>query len=1011
MASSVPSVLVVLMARNGAAWLRECLEGLSAQTYQRLGVVGVDSGSTDDSRDLLVQALGEGRVIDASAGAGAALAEVVKLDAAQAADYFLLLHDDAALDPDAVERLVEAAEAVEEVGVVGAKFLDWDTPRVLQDIGWAADRFGHPYSPLESGEIDQGQYDRIREVLFVSDAVMLISQPAAVRAGLPDERLGPHDEELDYCWRMRLAGFRVLMSPMAVVRHRDATKRGERSGDRSADHRRYYEERGAVVAISKNYGLGSVWVLPIYVIQGLVKLLALGVARRFNEAGDLVAAWGWHTVHFPGTVLRRVKAQSVRSVKDREIHRYMAHGSVRLRRWLDAAGRVLPGEVEVPEEEDTSPSFVPLHERASSAARGHPVAAAWVLTAFLIALAYRHFVGPAQLTGGGLPAVLPSPGDFFAELDSGVRTTVLGGAQAASPALGAIGATSYIPFVSVAFVEKILLLVLPLLCGMSMYRMALRVSGHRVAALAAGGFYALSPLVLWTFSTGRIPALVLLAVLPKLGERLAMAFGPVPPARRWRFIVGTGVFAAVALAFYPGAALSLVLLLLASFLVPERAGRRFGGLGLSIGFAVVGAALVFPLVVDIVSQGEGLGTMLGIPDVTGILRLVLVPGKGDWVVSWFLPAVALVCFGLASSPRRAAAFRYMLAALAGLGLAWSSAAGWLPDGLSDATAYLAVAAVSYCALVAIGLASVLVDRPRLIRRMVSALMVAAVIVGLGGQALLAASGSWDVGRRKLEPAWPLVSSETGDFRVLWIGGERGRPFPAPGGDPMRSFMAGDDSLQYSVTDRDGISALDIARAQEGAGYGYLDATLAELLSGDSRHAGAMLGPLGIRYVVAAEGDVPPGVVGALERQVDMDLVPAGGLLIYRNESDVPPAAVIAGPEYAALPDTPTPGAAAGLPPVEAAGSLTKVEGGWDGASNDGTVSIGQQYEPGWRLYSGAAELPAERTLGWAITFMPPAGGASFEIRYADQSVRTFEMIALGVLWLGALWMTRKPARR
>src|SRR5947209_12669889 len=58
-----PSVLVVLVVRDGLPWLRECLRALSRQTHPRLGVVAVDNGSTDGSRELLERALGPGRVI------------------------------------------------------------------------------------------------------------------------------------------------------------------------------------------------------------------------------------------------------------------------------------------------------------------------------------------------------------------------------------------------------------------------------------------------------------------------------------------------------------------------------------------------------------------------------------------------------------------------------------------------------------------------------------------------------------------------------------------------------------------------------------------------------------------------------------------------------------------------------------------------------------------------------------------------------------------------------------
>src|SRR3989442_1198055 len=83
---------------------------------------------------------------------------------------------------------------------VGPKVLDWEEPRLLREIGMSSDRFGYPSSPLEDGEIDQGQYDRVREVMFVSSCAMLVSRGAWTRIGFPDERFESHHEDLDFCW-------------------------------------------------------------------------------------------------------------------------------------------------------------------------------------------------------------------------------------------------------------------------------------------------------------------------------------------------------------------------------------------------------------------------------------------------------------------------------------------------------------------------------------------------------------------------------------------------------------------------------------------------------------------------------------------------------------------------------------------------------------------------------------------------------------------------------------------
>src|SRR5215211_1766169 len=218
-----PTVLALIVVADGAApWIAACLRSLAHQSYPRLGVLAVDDATTDGSAEVLERALGPRRVLRNDHGLGpadsirAALARPV----AKGADFVLLVDPKASLDQEAVARLVEAAVGigVERVGIVGGKVVDRDRPRLLRDIGRSADRFGHPYSPLQPDEIDQGQFDRVLEVLCVSSSAMLIARDAWERIGMYDERLDPSDANLDLCWRARIAGYRVLMTPLARVR-------------------------------------------------------------------------------------------------------------------------------------------------------------------------------------------------------------------------------------------------------------------------------------------------------------------------------------------------------------------------------------------------------------------------------------------------------------------------------------------------------------------------------------------------------------------------------------------------------------------------------------------------------------------------------------------------------------------------------------------------------------------------------------------------------------------------
>jgi GT2 family glycosyltransferase len=1014
--TAAPSVLaLVVVGPGGASQLRDCLLSLAHQSHPRVGVLAIDDGADEASRELLVRALGERRVLTNAAHLGFARSVRTALErpVAQEADFVLLVDPRATLDRDVVGRLVEAAVGigVEDVGIVGAKIVDRDEPRVLRDVGRSADRFGHPYSPLQPGEIDQGQFDRVLEVLCVSTAAMLIAREAWERIGSFDERVSAMQADLDLCWRARVAGYRVLMTPLARVRlatpDADAPSTVERRGPR------YEEDRAAIAAMLKNYGvLSLLWLLPLSLILSAVRLVYLTFARRFEEAYDVAAAWGWNVAHLPNTLARRRRVQKNRRVKDRSLRRFMESAGLRSPRWITTAERILEEQRAIDEADEGQPMRRRLRDRTASLVGTHPVIVGSFLAIVVGAIAARELLRLDALAGGALPAFPAHPGDLFAELASAVRSTPLGGPLSPSPALGALGVLSFITLGDPSVAQKAILLAGPPLAAILMYRSAVRMRVRPGPAVLAAAAYGLSALTLWAFSEGRLGLAIALAVLPAVAERVEVAFGPdEPPGGRPRFVAGLAVTLAVGVAAYPGLILAALLLVAIRLVVGPARGR---GLTLTGAAAAGAAVLLFPFVPTLLTDGgRALSSLVGTTEPDRLARLALGRGPGTWVVAAFLPIAAAIGLALVRGPLRAPANRAAAAVVVGLILSWLAAAGYLPTGLSDPAAYAAVAAVGMAGLVAFGLSSFtgsLRTEAFGLRQVGGALLGLVLGAGILLQAIASMVGTWGVGapEDRIPPAWAVVNgSAEGAFRVLWLGPDRGERLPVPAGDPRRRLEAGAATIRYALTDRDGASVLDAGRPLSGSGPDDLDLMLDEILGATTRHGGALLSSFGIRYVVAERGPMPQAALDAFDAQVDIDLVPATGLTIYRNAAATPPAAVLdtepADEEIIASAD---PSAIARWRPVPAI-PLREVPGGWDGPSADGTVFLSTEHDDEWTL--AGSDEPPDVAFGWATSF--PATGRAVEVREGGALPAKIQVALLTVLWLVALWVTRKPVAR
>lgn len=1007
----VPSVLAIVVVRDGAAWIRRTLSSLARQTHPRFGVLAIDNASTDDSGEILEQLLGPRRVVRLPQDQGfpAAIRAAMAIPAASEADFLLLLHDDTALEPEAVAHLVAEAQRVGGVGVVGPKILDWDKPEVLREIGFAADRLGYAHSPLESGEIDQGQYDAPREVLFVSSVAMLVAREAWKRAGGPDERLRPCHADLEFCWRIRLSGFRVLVAPKAVAFHRRAGARRDRPRPHPV-RERYHADRSALAALLTNERIVTLlWVLPLFAALGVGRLVANLFSRRFDLAGQSLAAWGWNVVHLPGTVRRRARSQAVRRVRDHEITRFMTPAGSRLEGWLRQGSALLTGSRAAAVEEGEEPEVAPLGQRVVSTLVAHPVAVALIFALPIMLLSFRGVLFVPHIEGGAFPMLPDGPAPFFREFFAPWRSTAFGGAHSASPGLLILGSASFLTFGSTALFGKLLITLTPLLACISCHLALRRLAISPVAAVAGASAYALSALTLWSASEGRIDGAALLVAVPWMFGRFVSAFAPARPKSATRWIVGTGMGLAAAISLFPGIWIAALLLLLPFVIVPE--GNVFRGLGMVLASMVVAAVLVFPFIWTLLAAGDPGSLPPGQADFARLLRLSPTDALGDGLPALFLPVAALISFGLVERRTTRAAIRSLAIVLIAIPLAWLAAAGYLPDAAAVPTAYLAAAAIAMAVLVGAA-AGAIVSRARRTafgaRQLSVGALGATLILGLGAQSLAMIPGNWGVGEIRVVPAWAVVSTDTAaPFRVLWLGQNEGRSFPPPAGDPDGVVAAGGVELAYAVTGAGGRSALRLNMPARGAAFDALEERLATLISGRIRHGGAALAPFGIRYVVAEPGELGSVVAERLSDQVDVDLIQQeGGLLLFRSSVALPTAVILAGDAAASAAERTDALAATAIPPG-ASSTLVPEDRGWTGTnpeSGDGVALIADEYDDAWSGQAGGAAVEPFPAFGWALGFLAPPGPLEVQ---PESSGWTIQLLILAVLWIAALWMVRR----
>lgn len=219
-----PSVAVVILNYNGRNYLEQFLPSVLASTYPFTRVIVADNASTDDSLELLQQKFPGVEILTHETNEGFAGGYNWALKRVRA-DYYVLLNSDVSVTPGWIEPVIALMESDQKIAACQPKLLAQRTPEYFEYAGAAGgwiDSLGYPFSRgrvFDVCEKDEQQYNDVEPIFWASGAAMFI------RAGVYHEMDGldasffAHQEEIDLCWRMQLAGYKIMSCPHSVVYH------------------------------------------------------------------------------------------------------------------------------------------------------------------------------------------------------------------------------------------------------------------------------------------------------------------------------------------------------------------------------------------------------------------------------------------------------------------------------------------------------------------------------------------------------------------------------------------------------------------------------------------------------------------------------------------------------------------------------------------------------------------------------------------------------------------------
>jgi GT2 family glycosyltransferase len=264
-------------------------------TYPNLEVIVVDNGSSNNPVPSWESRYDKVIFIRSAENLGFAGGNNLGIERATG-DYFFLVNNDTEFTENLVEELLTRIESNPLIGMISPKIHYYDQPGMLQYAGYTfMNYFTASNACIGQFEMDHGQYDHVTgKTGYAHGAAMMVSRQVVDKAGLMAENYFLYYEELDWCDRIKRAGYEIHVDMQALILHKESVSVGKNTALKE-----YFMNRNRILFVRKNANLGVFLVFCVYFGLAVVprNLLKYVREKQFNFIPVFLKAIGWHFSH------------------------------------------------------------------------------------------------------------------------------------------------------------------------------------------------------------------------------------------------------------------------------------------------------------------------------------------------------------------------------------------------------------------------------------------------------------------------------------------------------------------------------------------------------------------------------------------------------------------------------------------------------------------------------------------------------------------------------------------
>lgn len=323
-----PTVSIIIPNFNGEKFLPTCLDTVLSSAYSDFEVILIDDCSKDNSVRIINNYKSKSKKIillknKSNLGAAASRNKAI---AKVKGEIVIFLDNDTEVTRNWIENLIGPFNKDSKIGAVQALILDFNQRDLIQmsggklipHTGWLAPFYQwRKYSQVKSS-LNQ------MEIVGISAALAVRKEVLGKVRGF-DEKEGIYTEDLDFCWRIWLAGYKIVLAPKSIIYH--WSKSVEKRTEMNATYQKIYFNlaKNSFRSIIKNYSLLNSFrfLIASLFVNFTRGILVLYKRKQFAALLGTIDAVLWNFINIADTLNERRNTQKVRRIDDAELLKHI----------------------------------------------------------------------------------------------------------------------------------------------------------------------------------------------------------------------------------------------------------------------------------------------------------------------------------------------------------------------------------------------------------------------------------------------------------------------------------------------------------------------------------------------------------------------------------------------------------------------------------------------------------------------------------------------------------------